>query len=157
MVGANLLTYRQTQAANFLRPAIGGWIVTEKLLLFSLTVVSAVFGGCQTTTGGTPSSTGFEPGADEAADPSASTLLLFAAELATTLLLAALGFYSQWLIVLLDHVKRDVSMWCAPGCSLATSPHAHANGFVRKRNLCEPQSFLRICTCLLYTSPSPRD
>ena len=43
MVGANLLTYRQTQAVNFLRPAIGGWIVTEKLLLFSLTVVSAVF------------------------------------------------------------------------------------------------------------------
>ena len=40
MVGANLLTYRQTQAVDFLRPAIGGWIVTEKLLLFSLTVVS---------------------------------------------------------------------------------------------------------------------
>ena len=39
MVGANLLTYRQTQAVNFLRPAIRGWIVTEKLLLFSLTVV----------------------------------------------------------------------------------------------------------------------
>ena len=43
MVGANLLTYRHTQAVNFLRPAIGGWIVTEKLLLLSLTVVSAVF------------------------------------------------------------------------------------------------------------------
>ena len=108
MVGANLLTYRQTQAVNFLRPAIGGWIVTEKLLLFSLTVVSAVFGGCKTASGGSPSSTGFEPGADEAADPSASTLLLLATELATTLLLAALGFPSKWLIVLLDHSKRDV-------------------------------------------------
>ena len=94
MVGGNLLTNRQTQAV--LRPAIGGWIVAEKLL-FSLTVVSAVFGGC-----------GFEPGADEAADPSASTLLLLAAELATTLLLAALGFPSKGLIVLLDHAKRDV-------------------------------------------------
>ena len=108
MVGANLLTYRQTQAVNVLRPAIGGWIVTEKLLLFSLTVVSAVFGGCETASGGSPPSTGFEPGADEAADPSASTLLLLAAELATILLLAALGFPSKWLIVLLDHAKRDV-------------------------------------------------
>ena len=107
MVGANLITYRQTQAVNFLRPAIGGWIVTEKLL-FSLTVVSAVFGGCKTASGGSPSSTGFEPGADEAADASASTLLLLAAELATTLLLAALGFPSKWLIVLLDHAKHDV-------------------------------------------------
>ena len=81
--------------------------MTEKLLLFSLTVVSAVFGGCKTASGGSPLSTGFEPGADEAADPSASTLLL-AAELATILLLAALGFPSKWLIVLLDHAKRDV-------------------------------------------------
>ena len=48
MVGANLLTYRQTQAVNFLRPAICGWIVTGKLLLFPLTVVSAVFGVCKT-------------------------------------------------------------------------------------------------------------
>ena len=72
-VGANLLTYRQTQAVTFLRPGMGGWIVTEKLLLFSLTVVSAVFRGCKTASGGSPSSTGFEPGADEAADPSAST------------------------------------------------------------------------------------
>ena len=55
-----------------------------------------------------PSSTGFDPGADEAAGPSAYTLLLLAAELATTLLLAALGFPSKWLIVLLDHAKRDV-------------------------------------------------
>ena len=47
MVGANLLTYRQTQAVNFPRLAIGGWIVTETLLLLSLTVVSAVFGGCK--------------------------------------------------------------------------------------------------------------
>ena len=83
MVGANLLTYRQTQAVNFLRPATGGRIVTETLLLFSLTVVSAVFGGCKTASGGPPSSTGFEPGVDEAA-PLASTLLLLAAELATT-------------------------------------------------------------------------
>ena len=82
--------------------------MTEKLLLFSLTVVSAVFGGCKTASGGSPSSTGLEPGADEAADPSASTLLLLAAELATTLLLAALGFPSKWLIVLLDHAKRGV-------------------------------------------------
>ena len=99
---------RQTQAVNFLRPAICGWIVTEKRLLFSLTVVSAVFGGCKTATGGSPTSTVFEPGADKAADPPASTLLLLAAEIATTLLLAALGFPSKWLIVLLDHSKRDV-------------------------------------------------
>ena len=97
-----------TQAVNFFRPAIGGLIVTEKLLLVSLTMVSAVFGGCKTATYGSPSSTGFEPGADEAAYPSASTLLLLAAELATTLLLAALGFPSKWLIVLLDHTKREV-------------------------------------------------
>ena len=108
MVGANLLTYRQTQAVNFLRPAIGGWIVTDKFLLFSLTVVSAVFGGYKTATGGSPTSTGFEPGADEVADPPASTLPLLAAELATTLLLATLGFPSKWFIVLLDHAKRDV-------------------------------------------------
>ena len=82
--------------------------MTEKLLLFSLTVVSAVFGGCKTASGGSPSSTGFEPGADEAADPSASTLLLLAAELTTTLLIAALGFPSKWVIVPLDHAKRDV-------------------------------------------------
>ena len=62
MVGANLLTYRQTQAVNFLRPAIGDWIVTKKLLLFSLTVVSAVFGGCITATGGSPTSTDSNPG-----------------------------------------------------------------------------------------------
>ena len=90
------------------RPAIGGWILTEKPLLFSLTVVPAVFGGCKAASDGSPSSTGFEPRADEAADPSASTLLLIAAELATTLLLAALGFPSKCLIVLLDHAKRDV-------------------------------------------------
>ena len=105
---ANLHTYRQTQAVNFLLPTIGGWIVTEKLLLFSLTVVSAVFRGCKTATGGSPTSTGFELGDDEAADPPASTLLLLAAEIATTLLLAALGFPSKWIIVLLDHSKRDV-------------------------------------------------
>ena len=116
--------------------------MTEKLL-FSLTVVSAVIGGCKTPSGGSPSSTGFEPGAVEAADPSASTLLLFAAELGTTLLLAALGFPFEWFIVLLAHAKRDVGRWLC-GCSLATSPHAHANSFVRKRNMCEPQSFLRI-------------
>ena len=95
--------------------------MTEKLLLVSLTMVSAVFGGCKTATYGSPSSTGFEPGADEAADPSAptllleaaelaSTLLLLAAELATTLILSALGFPSKWLIVLLVHAKRDVGM-----------------------------------------------
>ena len=55
--------------------AIGGWIVTEKLLLFSLTVVSAVFGGCKTASGGSPSSTGFEPGADKAADPSGEMIM----------------------------------------------------------------------------------
>ena len=48
--------------------------MTEKLLLFSLTVVSAVFGGCKAAAGGSPASSGFEPGADEAADPPASTL-----------------------------------------------------------------------------------
>ena len=82
--------------------------MTEKLLLFSLTVVSAVFRGCKTATGGSPTSTGFEQGADEAGDPPASTLLLLAAELATTIPLAALDFPSKWLIVLLDHCKRDV-------------------------------------------------
>ena len=81
--------------------------MTEKLLLLSLIVVSAVVGGCNTASG-SPSSTGFEPGADEAADPSAFPLLLLAAELAITLLLAALGFPSKWLIVLLEHAKRDV-------------------------------------------------
>ena len=76
MVGANLLTYRQTQAVNFLLPTIGGWIVTEKLLLLSLIVVSAVVGGCNTASG-SPSSTGFEPGADEAAGPLVSTREVF--------------------------------------------------------------------------------
>ena len=75
MVGANLLTYRQTQAANFL-PTVGGWIVTEMLLLLSLIVVSAVVGGCNTASG-SPSSTGFEPGADEAAGPLVSTREVF--------------------------------------------------------------------------------
>ena len=79
MVGANLLIYSQTQVVNFLRPAIGDWIVTEKLLLFSLTVMSAGFGGCKSASGGSFSSTGFKPGAEEAVDPSTSTLLLLAA------------------------------------------------------------------------------
>ena len=37
------------------------------------------------------------------------------------------------------------------GCSLATSPHAHANSFARKRKMCEPQSFLRIYTYTRHT------
>ena len=92
-----------------LPPAGYRWLDRDRtLLLFSLTVVPAVFGGCQTASGGSPSSTGFEAGADKAADPSASTLLLLATELATTLLLAVLGFPCKRLIVLLDHAKKDV-------------------------------------------------
>ena len=83
-------------------------VLATATVSFSLTVVSAVFGGCKTASGGSPSSTGFEPGADEVAYPSASSPLLLAAELVTTLLPAALGFPSKWLIVLLDHAKRDV-------------------------------------------------
>ena len=120
--------------------AIGGWIVTEKLLLFSLTVVSAVFGGCKTASGGSPSSTGFEPGADEAADPSASTLLL-TAELATTLR-AALGFPSKWLIVLLDHAKREWAGECVG--ALWPQVHTPTRIVLYENETCLNQSFLRI-------------
>ena len=57
------------------------------------------------TTGSLPSTGSSEPGADEAADP-ASTLLLVADP--ATPLLVALGFPSKPLIVLLDHAERGV-------------------------------------------------
>ena len=73
-------------------------------LLPPLIVVSALLGGCNTT-GSLPSTGSSEPGADEAADP-ASTLLLVADP--ATPLLVALGFPSKPLIVLLDHAERGV-------------------------------------------------
>ena len=73
-------------------------------LLPSLIVVSALLGGCNTT-GSLPSTGSSEPGADEAAGP-ASTLLLVADP--ATPLLVALGFPSKPLIVLRDHAERGV-------------------------------------------------
>ena len=89
-------------------------------LLPSLIVVSALLGGCNTT-GSLPSTGSSEPGADEAAGP-ASTLLLVADP--ATPLLVALGFPSKPLIVLLDHAERRVGR-CGGrfmGCLLYTSP-----------------------------------
>ena len=90
-------------------------------LLPPLIVVSALLGGCSTT-GSLPSTGSSEQGADEAADP-ASTLLLVADP--ATPLLVALGFPSKPLIVLLDHVAG----WCGGKCmgryggvSLSTQP-----------------------------------
>ena len=77
-------------------------------LLPPLIVVSALPGGCNTT-GSLPSAGSSEPGADEAADP-ASTLLLVVADPATPLLVA-LGFPSKPLIVLLDHAERGVGRY----------------------------------------------
>ena len=92
----NLLTNRQHQAVNF--------SCRNAPVLPPLIVVSALLGGCNTT--GSLSSTGSsEPGADEAADP-ASTLLLVADP--ATPLLVALAFPSKPLIVLLDHAERGV-------------------------------------------------
>ena len=73
-------------------------------LLPPLTVVSALLGDCNTT-GSLPSTGSSEPGADEAAGP-ASTLLLVADP--ATPLLVALGFPSKPLIVLRDHAERGV-------------------------------------------------
>ena len=81
-------------------------------LLPPLIVVSAVHGGCNTT-GSLPSTGSSEPGADEAADP-ASTLVLVVADPATPLLVA-LGFPSKPLIVLLDHAERGVGR-CGGRC-----------------------------------------
>ena len=73
-------------------------------LLPPLIVVSALLGSCNTTS--SPPSTGSsEPGADEAADPG-STLLVVADP--ATPLLVALGFPSKPLIVLLDHAEHGV-------------------------------------------------
>ena len=80
-------------------------------LLPPLIVVSALLGGCNTT-GSLPSTGSSEPGADEAADP-ASTLLLVA-DPATTLLVA-LGSPSKSLIVLLEHAERGVGS-CGGRC-----------------------------------------
>ena len=63
--------------------------------------------GCNTT-GSLPSTGSSEPGADEAADP-ASTLLLIADP--ATPLQVALGFPSKPLIVLLDHAERGVGRY----------------------------------------------
>ena len=75
-------------------------------LLPPLIVVSALPGGCNTT-GSLPSTESSEPGADEAADP-ASTLLLVADP--ATPQLIALGFPSKQLIVLLNHAERGLGM-----------------------------------------------
>ena len=77
-------THIPPNPSSQLPPAGHRWLDRHRNILFWLTVVSAVFGGCKTATGGSPTSTGFEPGDDEAADPPASTLLLLAAELDTT-------------------------------------------------------------------------
>ena len=93
-------------------------------LLPPLIVVSALLGGCNTT-GSLPSTGSSEPGADEAADP-ASTLLLVADP--ATPLLVALGFPSEPLIVQLDHAERGVGrcggrcMGRCGGVSLSTRP-----------------------------------
>ena len=90
-----------------------------------LTVVSALYGDCNTT-GSLPSTGSSEPGADEAADP-ASTLLLLVADPATPLLVA-LEFPSKPLIVLLDHAERGVGscggrcMGRCRGVSLSSRP-----------------------------------
>jgi len=91
-----------------------------KRLLPPLIVVSALLGGCNTT-GSLPSTGSSEPGADEAADP-ASTLLLVADP--ATPLLVALGFPSKPLIVLLDHAERGVGrcMGRCRGVSLSSRP-----------------------------------
>ena len=75
-------------------------------LLPPLIVVSALLGDCNTT-GSLPSTESSEPGADEAADP-ASTLLLVADP--ATPQLIALGFPSKQLIVLLNHAERGLGM-----------------------------------------------
>ena len=106
-------------------------------LLPPLIVVSALPGGCNTT-GSLPSAGSSEPGADEAADP-ASTLLLVVADPATPLLVA-LGFPSKPLIVLLDHAERGVGRcWgrCKGGVRAGTgaslSPHV-LNEVLQKKN-----------------------
>ena len=132
IVGVNLLTNRATS---------GQLPLAVMRLLPPLIVVSALLGGCNTTTGSLPSTGSSEPGADEAAYP-ASTLLLVADP--ATPLLVALGFPSKPLIVLLDHAERGVGrcggrcMGRCGGVSLSTRSQ-------------------RGSTCLLYTSPSPRD
>ena len=93
-------------------------------LLPPLIVVSALLGGCNTT-GSLPSTGSSETGADEAADP-ASTLLVVADP--ATPLLEALGFPSKSLIVLLDHAERGVGrrggrcMRRCRGVSLSSRP-----------------------------------
>ena len=73
-------------------------------MLPPLIVVSAQLGGCNTT-GSLPFTASSKPGADEAADPS-STLLLVADP--ATLLLVALGFPSTQLILMMDYAERGV-------------------------------------------------
>ena len=112
IVGVNLLRNRQHQAVNFVLPETGCSSVTViRLLRPPLIVVSALFWGCNTT-GSLPSTGSSEPGADEAADP-ASTLLVIADP--ATPLLVALGFPSKPLIVLLDHAERGVGR-CGGRC-----------------------------------------
>ena len=101
-------------------------------LLPPLIVVSALLGGCNTT-GSLPSTGSSEPGADEAADP-ASTLLLVADPALP--LLEALGFPSKQLVVMPDHAERGVGrcgagVWAGAGASLCL--HVHKD-ILMKRN-----------------------
>ena len=116
-------------------------------LLPPLIVVSALLGDCNTT-GSFPSAGLSEPGADEAADP-ASTLLLVADPAAP--LLVALGSPCRPHIVLLDHGERDVGRCggrCMGRCRGVFLSSRSQRGSTEK----EPEE-----PCLLYTSPSPRD
>ena len=100
-------------------------------LLPPLIVVSALLGGCNTT-GSLPSTGSSEPGADEAADPG-STLLLVADP--ATPLLAALGLPSSPLNVLLDHAEGGVGRCvgrCMGRCRGVSLPSRSQRGSTEK-------------------------
>src|SRR5664280_1127930 len=64
----------------------------------------------------------------------------------------ALGFLSQ--ILLLPHPMMT-SLICASSMPVMHDPHVRRHIVRPTRNLCTRGS--QVCTCLLYTSPSPRD
>ena len=116
-------------------------------LLPPLIVVSAMLGGCDTT-GSLPSTGSSEPGADEAADP-ASTLLLVADP--ANPLLESPGFRSKPLIVLLDHAERGVGrcggrfMGRCRGVSVLTSTRRfYRKGTRRSRKNKEKRTYTKI-------------